>query len=242
MFGKMSTAGKKTNVFTSGKGKFTVDSNVYKAKIKGVYAFASGDGEGVTGILDFELTKEDGTTRGYKETVSLVSKEGNTTYTDEKTGAELLLSGASLLAEICAITCKQSPENMESSQTMIEVYDFNARGNKPKEVTCLPGLKDKEICLAIIEAEKYKNKKDGNEWVQTDEIKVENSIELVLQPETMKTLKELQAKVEDPIAYNTWIEMWKDKVKEPYKKGGKKGKKSGSKPKEPELSAESFGF
>lgn len=221
----MKTKDTESRVFSSGKGKFTVDSGVYPAVVKSIVSYETGDGEQVKGIIELELTLPDGATRAYKQNVLLMSKDGNYTYKDDNSGADVLYGDVSIISDIANIACKKLLENLETQDTMIEIYDFTTKSNKPVPASSLVELIGAEVSVAILEYETFKNKQVGGDWVETEETRLNNQIEIVMQAGSNKTLKELRAQVEEPVAHNTWLEYWAGKVKEAVSKNkGKKGK------------------
>lgn len=229
MFGRLKTKNAETRVFTSGKGgKFTVDSDVYNATITEMVAYATGKKDQVQGILELELELPSGDKRTYKHFMTLMSEDGNSTYRDSKTGKEILYEDVSILTEICNITCRAFPEELETHDTMIEIYDFDTKGKRPVQATSLSPLKGQQIKVAILEYEDPVRKQDASgKWVETEETRLKNKIDLVMQAESGKTLKELQAQSETPVAHDTWKEYWSGKVKEVVsKKSSKKTTKA----------------
>lgn len=246
MFGRLNTKNADNRIFTSGQGKYTVDSAIYPATITS-FTMHEGEGQSIKGILELELELPDGNTRKYTQDLLLMNKEGKNTYIDSKTGKAYNFGDLSIISEICNITLKKYLEDLESSPTMIEVYDFDTKAKKPIQAETITELQGQKIKVAILEYEEYKRVLVGNKWEDSDEVRVKNKIDNIFQYESNKTLKELMAKSPTTVAYDTWNEYWSGKVKEaPAKKGGsKKAKPSASSsniPESAEAPASGFKF
>lgn len=196
--------------------KFTLDSDVYEAKIKQAFAGKSKQGANCVTFV-FEVM-QGGKPKEYTETVYVSNRNGENTYVNKKDNTIHQLPGFLLVNNICLMACGKTIMDMDgtSEPALAKVYDSESKTNVTKEVPGLPLLYGKVVKLAILEKEEEKTSWNDStsRYEGTGEYFLKNEIVRVFDNETLRTAPEIRDGKETPEAYNYWIESNKGKVKE----------------------------
>ena len=206
-------------------GYKVLDSGVYDAMIKVVYAFQSD--KGAQGIkMEFQL--KDGTV--YKETTYISKQTGENYYT--RNGKNFYLPGFIVVDELCAVATEQLLAMQETDERIVKEYDYATKGEVEKEVPVLTALLGKKVKLGIQKQLEYKSEKqpDGS-YALVDETREINVIDKVFSEDGFTT-NELLDNAEEAKRLDTWTNKFNgvvvDKTKNKKPKAAAKGSGTGS--------------
>ena len=181
-------------------------SGVYPATIKIVYADTTKDGAKTLSII---CSLEDDTE--YKETLYLTDNTGKHFYTSDD-GKKSYRHGYVIADSLASLTTGYSLADQDTEQKVVNVYNFEQQKEVPTQVACLTALHDKKVILGIHLQQTIKKKKEGNTWVDTNEVKQQNVIDKVFHAESGKTVNEFKAKAENADFIETWKSKWTGQV------------------------------
>ena len=183
-------------------GTQLLESKVYDAVIKVVYAFQSD--KGAKGIK-MEFLLEDGTT--YKETAYISKQTGENFYVINN--KQLYLPGFILVDELCAVATEAYLSSQETDTRIVKEYDFATKGEVEKEVPVLTGLLNKKVKLGIQKYEEYKTEKQANgSYELVADVVTRNAIDKVFNSDGLTT-NELMDGLSEP----KFLEEWETKFK-----------------------------
>ena len=190
-----------------GGGFKPLDTDVYLATIKHAYGSTAQSG---AKAVNFEFELEDG--RKYRETLYVTSREGKPTYTNQK-GEVNYLPSYSIVDGIALFTTQKPLNEQATEPRTINLYDFNAKKELPKEVPMLMDMVGKQVKLAISLNLVDKTTKNDNtgKYEPTGETKEENSITKVFHPVSNKTVPEVKASQEASF-HDAWLAKNKGQV------------------------------
>ena len=138
-----------TKDVVGGGGGYIKDSGVYMVKVQ--HAFIEMSKGGATGVnISMKHTKENGESEfNTTEYVKSGNAKGNLNYYVSKAGNKVLLPGYVTVDEMClAATGKPLRESTTSTKS-VEVYDFEARAKKSKEVEVIDALTGAILMVGI---------------------------------------------------------------------------------------------
>lgn len=108
------------------------------------------------------------------------AKKCLTTFVDKRTGETRFLPGFEVVNNICMLTVGKQISQMNLEEKVLDVYDFDKRENVKMKKMVMMELKNQPIILGINETTVWKQvKNQAGVYVNTDETKVENSIDKV---------------------------------------------------------------
>ena len=145
-----------------------LDSDVYKGTVELAYLDAAPSGaKRIT--IHFNTNGQVN-----KNTTYISNKNGGFTYKDKKTGDDMPLPGYSQMnAFFMAVTGKGIGEQ-DTSEKMINIYDFSAKVDKPTEVTVFNDTLNKPIAIGIMKVSEEKTTADSGYTQGTGEFREYN--------------------------------------------------------------------
>lgn len=194
-------------------GGGVLETNVYDCTVKLAYVgkSQSSDAQNITVILDHEG-------REIRETIYITNRNGENTYQDKKDETKRhFLPGFVLIDDLCLFTTENELAEQNIEEKTVEIYDFDARKEVPTNVPVLVDLIGKPVSAAVFHDITNKQKKVGNDYVDTNEKREFNSIEKFLHPETKKTISEYKNGVEEATYYPKWVEKYAGKPRDRFK-------------------------
>lgn len=207
--------------------KRTLDTNIYKGKIK--MAFADKSSGGAAAVV-LQLALESG--KIYDETVYVSNKLGKNTYEKEVSGEkkEFYLPGFLLMNNLAIMACNKSLHDLaaEVGVRTVKVRDWEAKADVLKDVQAIIPMLDKDVLVAIQEEEYEKTTYDeaSKKRVGTGEYGIKNVLVKVYNPETRQTAVEMRDDKEAAQA-DAWLKTYGGKLKEADRsKGGSPNQKT----------------
>ena len=199
------------------------DSDIYIGTIKVAYAgTSSGGATSVSVVVD-----ADG--KEYRETFYVTNKKGENFFISQDK-KKVPLPGFTVVDDICLIASGKPLANQETEETVINLYDFDAKKELPKSVPMLTDLVGQKIALGILKQLENKNAKNAaGEYEPTEETRETNVVDKVFHPEMKLTVAEARNGKEDPEFWDKWVEKNKGTVRDKTEK--KAGGNAGAPPK-----------
>lgn len=186
-------------------------TDVYDATVK--YAYATEAKSGAKGIVfGFDVAG-----REYSETFWITNKNKQTYYTKE--GKNYPLVGFELAEAVALLGAGKKLTDLSTSDKVIDLYNWEQKAKVKTAVDMFTELQGKEVKLAVQLVREFKKTKQGDEYVETDEVREHNQINKVFRKKDNKTVNELRAKKDEAEFMAQWIDKWQGKVVD--KTGGK---------------------
>lgn len=231
LFGNLSNDGLEEATDRLGGNFGAVDSDIYRMKLKAMYAGQSdGGARSITIIGDLG-------TREYREVFWITNKNGQNFYMakgkdGKETGKKAPLPGFTIVDDICMIATGKPLSEQDTEEKLVNVYDPEQNKEVPKAVPMLVDAIGQEVALGVIRRRVNKNVKDdkGN-YVPTAEEREENGTDKVFHPELKLTVVEAKAGTTVATFWDGWLELHKGKTQDRRKiKDGQAGE-AGAPPK-----------
>lgn len=203
---------------TLGGGSRILETEVYDATIKLVYAGeSSGGAKSVTVHLDIDGTE-------YKETVYVTSgKEKGQKPFYEKDGKKIPLPGFTTANDLALLSTGKDLGSQDFEAKVVKLYDFESRAEVPTNVMVATSLLGLQVKVGILKIEKNKQVKEGNAYVDTNDKVERNEINKIFHAETGKTVSEFTAKAESAEFLPKWKEKNSGKTVNKFKAVGSAG-------------------
>lgn len=216
---KQATSAQETEDRVGGSFK-PLESGVYKAKIKQMYAKPAQSGAlGVT--VEFEVYPEGSDPRKLTETHYVTNKNGENFYVD-KNGNQQYLMGFNQVNDLClGLTGKTLFElNQEGKieDKNVKIYNYNTKKDEIELLPTFVPLLEKDLALGLIKRRENKREKVGNDYVNSAKDRVFNVTDkvFVLKDNLPFTVKEVKAGLNEPKFVHEWLERWKDQLDDRY--------------------------
>lgn len=156
--------------FSGGGGLF--DTDLYSGKIKYAYVGVYGSGSKYVEIS----VLIDG--REMRDRIIVTNREGEVTYKDKKSGELRNLPGFNQINALCMILASKELGAMDIEDRTLNLWDSEARAEKPKSVECLVELHDQDVMVAIQQFTEFKQEKgDDGKYHDTDETRNGNDFQ-----------------------------------------------------------------
>jgi hypothetical protein len=226
LFGKLTSEGLEKSQDRLG-GFSPLDSGVYIAKIKALYA-----GQSAGGAMSITLLAELQNGKEYRETVYVTNKEGKNFFLnkDDRT-KKVPLPGFTVADDLCLIATGKPLAEQDTEEKVINVYDYETKKELPKSVPMIVEAIGQEVSLGIIKQVVNKNVKQGTEYVATAETREENFIDKVFHPTLRLSVAEARNGQDEPKFQEAWIARNKDQVRDKRTiKDGEAGAASNGRP------------
>lgn len=184
MFSNLKTEGVEKQADRLG-GFAPLASGIYDGVIKTAYAGASAAGaQSVTLVIGIGTSE-------YRETVYVTNTKGENFYADKQDPKKKILNqGYSTIDDICMFTTEEPLSEQETETKVVKAWNSAERKEMNTEVPMLVGLIGKPIKLAILQTKEWKQVKQGDQYVDSTEIRLTNSIDKTFHPETGRTVNE----------------------------------------------------
>lgn len=181
-------------------GYAPIDSDIYNATIKAMYAGQSeGGAHNVTLITDING-------RENRETIYVTNKKGENFFLNKNDKTKKVpLPGFTMIDDICLIATGAPLSEQATEKKMVNVYDKDAGREIPKEVDMLVDCLGKPVTLAILRQLENKSKLENGSYVDTAETREINVIEKAFDPESRMTVVEARNEASEPGFYDTWL-------------------------------------
>lgn len=197
---------KTDNVEKSGDrlgGSFTLDTGVYKAKVKLAYIGKAQNSDSTSVNIHLDI---DGREYRFQEWVT--NRKGENFFVDKKTKKEVLLPGYQTIDDLCLLTTANELSEQDSEEKVVNLWDFESRAEVPQNVPVLVDLLDQEITVAIVRQIVDKNtKQDDGSYKPSGETREENVVEKYFHSESLRTTTEIRAEIEEGIFIEKWAEI-----------------------------------
>lgn len=190
---------------TVGGGYAPKPSGVYEGVIKVAYLSKSTGGATAVNLIVGMGDSE------YRETVYITNKEGKNFYIDKNDGAKNYLPGFNTINDIALLTAQRELSQLDTERKVVKLWNTEQAKEVPTEVECITAMHGKPIKLGILEEITFKNVKQGNEYVPSNELRTANVISKVFHPTNSKTVNECRAKAETAEFIDKWKAKWDGK-------------------------------
>ena len=190
---------------TVGGGYAPKPSGVYDGVIKVAYLSKSIGGATAVNLIVAIGDSE------YRETVYITNKEGKNFYIDKNDGAKNYLPGFNTINDIALLTAQRELSQLDTERKVVKLWNAEQAKEVPTEVECITAMHGKPIKLGILEEITFKNVKQGNEYVPSNELRTSNVISKVFHPTNSKTVNECRAKAETAEFIDKWKAKWDGK-------------------------------
>ncbi len=188
-----------------GGGFSALASNVYAAVIKLAYKSVAVSGA-IAINFEFDING-----KPYKETIYITNKKGQNFYLD-KDNKKQYLPGFITVNDLVLLTTGKPLAELTTEKKVVKIRDFQQKKDVPTEVECLTPLHGQSVLLAILLTKEFKSKKEGDEYVPTDEVREVNSINKVMHLASKRTVAEVKAKLKEGEFINQWLSRWENQV------------------------------
>lgn len=229
LFQNLTTKGLEESKDQLGGNFAPVESDIYEATIKALYASES---KGGAMALNLVATLPDG--KEYRETVYVTNKKKENFFV--KDSKKQPLPGFTLMNELCVMATDKELHELETEEKVVRVYDFEAKAEVNKNVPMIVEAIGKKVALGILKQleDKTKENPTTGEYEPTGETRETNAIDKVFHPELKVTLPEARIAAAkgvtpEPAFYDAWLKRNQGQVKDRTK--GAKGGAAGAPPK-----------
>ena len=193
-----------------------LDTNVYPATIKVAYA-----GKSPSGAMNITL-HADIEGKEYRETVYITNKNGENFYVNKNDGKKNPLAGFTIINDLCQICCGKALNQMDTENKILMVYDNSLQKEVQTSVPVIMDLCEKKVGLAIVKEKRFKAVNDNGTYKETDEIRENNVITKVFDPDTRQTVYEINHHLtQEPLFCDKWVEKNQGQIFDRTKKSRK---------------------
>jgi hypothetical protein len=173
------------------------------------------------GALALNLTLKDGSGE-VRQQIWMTSGDakGNKNYY-EKDGAKNYLPGFIQANALALLTTGKEISQLDTEDKVVNVYNFDAKGEVPTKVSMVMDLLGKEVLVGLVKQTVDKNIKDaaGN-YVPSGETRDENEIDKLFRASDRKTTAEIRAQADTAVFADTWATKWTGQTKNKTSKSG----------------------
>lgn len=171
-----------------GGGYSVKPTGIYSATIKAAYIQNSNSPDAKSQAIVFVLDVEGDEIR---DTQWFKNRKGEVTYT--KDGKKHNLPGYNAIAACANLVVGKALSDLDTEEKTLKVYDYEAKKEVNKEFTCFVEFHGEKVDIALQHQIVDKQKKEGNEYVNTGETRDENVVVKYLVPESRQTISEIVA-------------------------------------------------
>lgn len=226
LFGNLKTEGLEESQDRIG-GFGAVETNYYEGVIKVAYATTAASGAKAVNLIVALAGKE------YRETIYVTNKKGENWFLnkDDKT-KKVPLPGFTTVDDICLCATEKPLAEQDIEEKVVNVFDFEAKKELPKNVPVLVELTGKTVGFGIVKTLENKGVKqpDGS-YIDGPEERDVNHIDKVFHVPTGLTMVEVRAgtKPEDAAFRDKWTEANRNKTRDKRSiKNGQGGAQAGA--------------
>jgi hypothetical protein len=184
------------------------------------------------GALALNLTLKDGSGE-VRQQIWMTSGDakGNKNYY-EKDGAKNYLPGFIQANALALLTTGKEISQLDTEDKVVNVYNFDAKGEVPTKVSMVMDLLGKEVLVGLVKQTVDKNGKNPNfnpsapkgpanqEYTATGETRDENEIDKLFRASDRKTTAEIRAQADTAVFADTWATKWTGQTKNKTSKSG----------------------
>jgi hypothetical protein len=191
-----------------GGGSFLWESGIYNCVIDMAYLDKSQAG---AESLNITLLNDEG--KKLKQTFWITNRKGDIHYIDQK-GAKHYLPGYNTANNMCLTATSEDLDTItdKAENKMVNVYDFNAKKEKPTEKEVFVSVLGKKVKVAVLKQTVNKRVKQGNEYVDSAETRDENDIKEFYFDDSGLTVVERAKGLLEAILIHKWDERNKGKT------------------------------
>ena len=203
LFAGMSTEGlEKDKDIVGGSRKLT--SNIYSGVIKAVYITKTSKG----GMMANIMFTPNGSDVEYRESLFISNEKGQNFF--EKAGKKFPYPGFTIIDDLCTIVTGKSLLQQNTEDKVFKLYDYDLKEEVPTTVPVISALLGANATFVIRENQEYKQVKQDNAYVDSDEIISTNEIlKTLYDDESTVTEKSTNS---EPVYAASWLDKWKDTV------------------------------
>lgn len=193
-----------TNEDVLGGGGFILDTGLYPMIVDNAYLDKSSGG---AMNINLHLKKKTGGNQVYRQTIYITSgnAKGNKPYYLGKDGKKHPLPGYSLVNLIHTITTGDPLSQVAPDKKLVNLYDFEAKAEVPREVPVVTAMVGQEILVGMVKCRENKRAQQNGEWVDTNESREFNEIGKVFYPDGY-TVSEKSAEADEA----SFVAKWKE--------------------------------
>lgn len=193
-----------TNEDVLGGGGFILDTGLYPMIVDNAYLDKSSGG---AMNINLHLKKKTGGNQVYRQTIYITSgnTKGNKPYYVGKDGKKHPLPGYSLVNLIHTITTGDPLSQVAPDKKLVNLYDFEAKAEVPREVPVVTAMVGQEILVGMVKCRENKRAQQNGEWVDTNESREFNEISKVFYPDGY-TVSEKSAEADEA----SFVAKWKE--------------------------------
>lgn len=196
--------------------KQILPSDVYTGKVASNHFTTSKNG---ALALNVKFVLNNGTE--YSETFYLTNSKGENFYINKKTQGKVMLPGCRNVSDLCLVTTNTPLQGHKTSQTVVDIYNFELGKNVKTPVECISALNGKEVNICLLEQIKNKAVSNGNGGYEDTNEKVHlNVVDKFLQASTNLTANEIAKGSTVPYFYSTWLNKNQGKAQDRFKPVG----------------------
>lgn len=186
-------------------GGFTLGTGLYPMVVENAYLDKSKTG---AMSINLHLKKQAGGNQVYRHTIYITSGDakGNKPYY-EKDGKKHPLPGYALVDQIAKITAGVPLSQVETDEKLVNLYDFDAKAEVPREVPVVTGMLGQEILVGMHLKRENKRAQSNGKWVDTNEAREYNEINKVFYPDGF-TVTEKAAEAEEAAFVQKWAKAY----------------------------------
>jgi len=195
------------------------DSALYPMTIALAYLTKSTGG---AMALNLVLQDDEGDVR---QQVWITNRNGENTYKDKK-GDKQYLPGFNMANSLCLLTLGKEISSLDTEDKVINLYNFETKGDVPTKVDMIVDLLGKEILVGLLRQTVDKNianpnfdsskpeHKDSNpKYVPSGETRDENEVDKFFRAEDRMTSSEIRAQATEAVFVETWDKKWKGQTR-----------------------------
>ena len=203
-FSDIQTAQVEESKDTLGGSFAPLPSGVYEATIK--YAYAGESKRGAKSItFGFQVGDKE-----FNETMYITNAKKQTYY--EKDGKKYQMVGYELAESISLLSVGKKLPDLTVADKVIELYDYDTKSKKPTKVNMFTDLIGKDIKLGLHHIKEFKKVKQGNEYVNSSDIREYNAVNKAFRVKDDKTVNEIRAKKDNAEFMQEWSNKWTNQV------------------------------
>lgn len=188
-------------------GFHRLDSDIYIATVKAVYAGESSGGAMFV-VCIFDINGQE-----YRETLYISNKNKEVFYKTNN-GKKAPIPGYAIFKNMCIICTGKEPSKLSTEEKTLKIWDFETKQDQLKVVPVITELTGKEVALGIVKELRNKRKKNNaGVYVDVAEYNELNAITAVFHPTKKLTVNEAIDK--KPAAFwDKWLEANQGKVRD----------------------------
>ncbi len=152
-------------------GSFTLDSDIYNAKIISAYADKFKSGAQFISVK-FNVMLPDGSAQEHSERFTITNRAGSMYYIGKKDGKKHALPGYETIDDLCLLTLGKTLAEMDTEKKVLNIWNSAEGKEMPTEVDALTDLFGQSCLVAIMKIRRNKQAADatGNYINTKDEI------------------------------------------------------------------------